>query len=66
MKIEIKFSPLEYAQSLTAAELKKVIKTIKSGEYDEYSDRCRVCFEKYLAGNMDEARWWSNHAEIIK
>lgn len=66
MKLEIKFSPLEYAQSLNATELKKIVKACKKGEYDEFTDRCRICFEKYLAGDMDGARWWSNHAELIR
>lgn len=66
MNIEINVSALEYAQSATAAELKKVVKAIKKGGYDEFYDRCRVCFEKYLAGEMDQAKWWSNHAELAR
>ena len=64
MKIEIEGSPLEYAKKTKAADLRKMIKYIKKGEYDEFSDRCRVCFEKYLDGNLEAAEWWSRHAEL--
>ena len=64
MKIEIAGSPLEYAKGLTTKELKKVIRDCKKGEYDEFTDRCRICFERYLAGDMQQALWWSNHAEF--
>lgn len=66
MKIEITGSPLEYAKGLNAKELKKVIRDCKKGEYDEFTDRCRICFEKYLAGDMQQASWWSNHAEFAR
>lgn len=66
MKIQFKGSPIDYAKSLTAAELKKVIKSCKKGEYDEFTDRCRVCFERYLAGEIEQANWWSNHAELVR
>lgn len=66
MKLEFEGSPLEYAQSLPVAELKKVIKGIKKGKYDEFSDRCRICFERYLEGRMETARWWSRHAESVR
>lgn len=66
MKLEFQGSPLEYAQSLTATELKKTIKSIKKSEYDEYADRCRVCFEKFLAGDLEQASWWSVHAEFAR
>lgn len=66
MKIEIEGSPLEYAKSAKPTELKKTIRSIKSGEYDEFTDRCRVCFEKYLAGDIEQAQWWSNHAELVR
>lgn len=66
MKLEISTSPLEYAQNQTSSDLKKTIKAIKKGEYDEFSDRCRVCFEKYLAGDLEQAQWWSKHAEIVR
>lgn len=66
MILDFEVTPLEYAQSSTKTELKKIIKAVKKGEYDEWSDRCRVCFEKYLAGHMDQALWWSNHAELIR
>lgn len=66
MKLEFTTSPLEYAQSLSSADLKKVIKSIKKSEYDEYADRCRVCFEKFLAGDLESAQWWSNHAGLVK
>ena len=66
MKLTIDTSPLEYAKSLTKKELQKLIKDCKKGEYDEYTDRCRVCFEKYLAGDLVAARWWSHHADLVK
>lgn len=66
MKLEFKESPLEYAQSLPVAELKKVIKGIKKGAYDEFADRCRICFEKFLAGEPEQALWWSRHAEAVR
>lgn len=66
MKIEITGSPLEYAKGLSAKELKRVIRNCKKGEYDEFTDRCRICFEKYLAGDMQQAAWWSNHAEFAR
>lgn len=66
MKIEFVGTPFEYAQSVTPSELKKAIKTCRKGEYDEFADRCRVCFENYLAGELDLARWWSNHAELVR
>lgn len=69
MRLEIngkQVLPIEYAKSVTAAELKKVIKVIKKSEYEEYNDRCRVCFEKYLEGEMEQAQWWSNHADLAR
>lgn len=66
MKIELGVSPLDYAKSLTAADLKKIIKSCKKGEYDEFTDRCRICFEKVLAGDWEQAEWWSRHAELAK
>ena len=66
MKLNIEGAPLEYAKSLTKKELQKVIKECKKGEYDEFTDRCRICFEKYLAGDLNAAQWWSNHAEFAR
>lgn len=66
MRLEFTGTPLEYAQSLTEKELKKVIRDCKKGNYDEFADRCRLCFEHYLAGNETMAKWWSNHAELVK
>lgn len=66
MKIEINGTPLEFAKNSSASDLKKLIKACKKGDYDEWLDRCRICFEEYLAGNMDKARWWSNHAELVR
>lgn len=63
MKLDINTSALEYAQSLASKDLKKIIRDCKKGEYDEFTDRCRVCFEKFLAGDLDAAQWWSRHAE---
>ena len=66
MKIEFTGTPLEYAQSLTKKDLQKVIRDCKKGEYDEFTDRCRVCFEHYAKGNMEQAAWWSQHAEAVR
>lgn len=66
MNIEITGSALEFAQKTAATDLKKIIKAIKKGDHDEFYDRCRVCFEKYLAGEMDQAKWWSNHADLAR
>lgn len=63
MKLNINTSPLEYAQSLPTKDLKKLIRDCKKGEYDEFTDRCRICLEHYLAGNLEQAEWWNNHAE---
>jgi len=66
MKLEFEGSPLEYAKSMPITELKKKIRAIKASEYDEFNDRCRVCFEHYIAGEMEAASWWSNHAENVR
>lgn len=66
MRIKFEGSPIDYAKGLTKTELKKAIKECKKGEYDEFADRCRVCFEKYLSGDMDQAQWWSSHAELAR
>jgi len=66
MRIEITGSPIEYAKRVSASELKKTIKACSRGEYDEFNDRCRICFEKYLMGDLDSAQWWSNHAELVR
>lgn len=59
-------APIAYAKSLKASELRRVISACKRGEYNEYADRCRICFEKYLAGDEAQALWWSKHAELVK
>lgn len=59
-------TPIEYAKGVTATELKNLVKVIKKSEYEEYNDRCRVCFEHFLAGEMEQAAWWSNHAESLR
>lgn len=66
MKIEFTGTPLEYARSLSEKELKKIIRDCKKGAYDEFTDRCRICFEWYLAGGIDRANWWSHHAELVR
>ena len=63
MKLDFNGSPIDYARSVTAAELKKKIRAIKAAPYDEYADRCRVCFERFVAGDIEKAEWWSKHAE---
>ena len=66
IEIEVNTTPIEYARSLSAKDLKKVIRDCKKGEYDEFTDRCRVCFEEFLAGNYDAAEWWSAHALLVR
>lgn len=66
MKIEVTGTPLEFAKSSTKTELKKLIKESLKGEYDEFSDRCRICFQYYMAGDLERAAWWSNHAELVR
>jgi hypothetical protein len=66
MKIVFTGTPLEYAKSLSEKDLKKVIRDCKKGAYDEFTDRCRICFEWYLAGEIDRANWWSKHAELVR
>lgn len=66
MKLEFMGSPIEYAKTLTESDLKKTIKALKKGPYDEWADRCRICFERYLAGDMEQAQWWSKHAELVR
>lgn len=66
MRLEFTGTPLEYAKSLTEKELKKVIREIRRKGYDEFTDRCRICFVSYLSGNMELAEWWSNHAELVR
>ena len=66
MEIKFEGSALDYARSLAKAELKKVIKACKQGEYNEWLDRCRICFEKYAVGDLEQAEWWSNHANLVK
>ena len=60
-------SPFETAQCLTEADLNAQIKAIAANEpYDEWLDRCRICYEKYAAGQIDLARWWSQHADLVR
>lgn len=59
-------TPIETAKSMTVKDLKKLIKDYKKPGFTEYQDRCRICFEKYLAGELEQANWWSNHAELVK
>lgn len=66
MKLEFNGSPLEYAKSITVTELRRVVKSIKKDDYDEFADRCRICFEYYLAGDLEQAEWWSCHAEAAR
>ena len=69
MKIEITGTPFEMAKKATAQELKKLIRDCNkalSEQYDEFTDRCRICFEKYAAGEKEQAQWWSNHAQLVR
>lgn len=66
MKPEINGKPIEVAKSLSAQELKKLVTRIKRAEYDEWLDRCRICFEHYLKGEIEQAEWWSRHAGLLR
>ena len=66
MAIEINGHPIEVAASMTKADLKKLIRECKKYPGNEWLDRCRICFENYLAGNMELAGWWSSHAEYVR
>lgn len=69
MDIIIPGSPLEFAKSLPKKELRALIRECKrslSLEYDEWLDRCRICFEKYAMGDLEQAKWWSIHADLVK
>lgn len=66
MKLEFTGTPLDYARGVPAKDLKRLIRDCKKGEYDEFTDRCRICFEKYLTGDLNAAQWWSNHAEAAR
>lgn len=62
-------SPIDYAKSLPKKELRALIRECKRSvteEYDEWTDRCRICFEKYAKGEMELAGWWSHHAELVR
>ena len=66
MRPDFKGTPIDYAKSLKAQELKKVIADCKKGPYDEFTDRCRICFEHYLRKEYEQAAWWSKHAELAR
>lgn len=66
MTMEIKGKPIDFAKSVTKKELRAIISEIKKGEYDEFLDRCRICFEEFLLHNYDHAAWWSAHAELVR
>ena len=64
--------PLAVAQCLTEADLKNQIKEIKQmvaegskGQY-EWLDRCSVCFEHFLKGDIISAQWWNYHASLVQ
>ena len=66
MKLIFEGAPIDYARSMSITDLKKLIKNCKKGPYDEFTDRCRICFEHFLAGEEEQAQWWSNHAELVR
>jgi hypothetical protein len=60
-------SPFETAQCLSEIDLNSQIKAISSHKpYNEWLDRCRICFEYYAEGRMELARWWSSHADMVR
>lgn len=60
-------SPIDTARALNKRELKAQIKLIKERQpNDEWLYRCRVCYERYLAGNMTSSAWWSLYADSIR
>lgn len=69
MIINIPESPYDFARSLPKKELRALIRECKKAlslGYDEWLDRCRICFEKYATGEDEQARWWSNHANSVR
>ena len=69
MIINFTGSPYDYAKSLPKKELRALIRECKKAReqnYDEWTDRCRVCFERVASGDDEQARWWSNHAELVR
>lgn len=69
MIINIPESPYDFARSLPKKELRTLIRECKKAlalGYDEWLDRCRICFEKYATGDEEQARWWSNHANLVR
>jgi hypothetical protein len=34
--------------------------------YREWLDRYRLCFEHWIGGREETARWWSNHANLVR
>lgn len=33
--------------------------------YREWLDRYRICLQKYAEGDLETAKWWSNHANYV-
>lgn len=69
MKVTIPESPIDFARSLPKKELRALIRECKkalANGYDEWLDRCRICFEKYASGDEEQANWWSNHADLVR
>lgn len=34
--------------------------------YREWLDRYRLCFDRWISGNEEQARWFSNHADLVR
>ena len=63
--------PIEVAKFLRPQDLKRQITLIKkvidkNDEYYEWFSRVLICYEKYVAGEKEQAGWWSNHALLVK
>ena len=64
--------PLKTAEAVSTAELRTLIAKLKEALKDssdpncEWYDRYCISLKCYLQGDMDAARWWSNHAELVR
>ena len=61
--------PIETARLLKPVLLRKQVSALKrmnasDPDYEWYS-RMLICYEKYLAGNMEQAGWWSCHETLV-
>lgn len=63
--------PIKVAKYLRPQDLKRQITLIKGvavkgDPYYEWFSRVLICYEKYVAGDKEQAGWWSEHAMLVK